>query len=144
MNKSSFEEILERDGKLVYTNVGDSMLPLIHQGRDLLVIRPCEGRLRRLDIPLYKRHSGQYVLHRIIKVRPEDYVMCGDNRWNLETGISDRQIVGVLTCIVRDGNEIPVSCFRIRLYSVIWYLLYPLRYCCLRLLSTLRNPGKSK
>ena len=38
MNRTSFEEILARDGRLFYTNIGDSMMPLIKQGRDLLVI----------------------------------------------------------------------------------------------------------
>ena len=81
MWKSTFEEVLARDGRLVYSNVGDSMWPLIRQGRDLLVIEPARGRLKRLDVPLYKRDNGQYVLHRILAVNPDSYVICGDNRW---------------------------------------------------------------
>ena len=68
MNKATFEEIIERDGMLIYTNKGDSMMPLIKEGRDLLVIEKTNGRLKRFDVPLYKRDTGQYVLHRIIKV----------------------------------------------------------------------------
>ena len=117
MNKSTFEEILARDGQLVYTNVGDSMLPLIREGRDLLVIRQPKGRLKKYDIPLYKRDSGQYVLHRILKVRPDDYVICGDNRWSREVGITDRHIIGVMTAIVRDGKEIPMTAPGLRLYA---------------------------
>ena len=144
MNKSSFEEILERDGKLVYTNVGDSMLPLIRQGRDHLVIKPNSGRLRTNDIPLFRRESGQYVLHRVMKVRADDYVMCGDNRWNLERGVTDSQIVGILASIIRDGKEIPLSCLSVRLYSIIWYILYPFRCLFLRFRSALRSRGKRK
>ena len=132
MNNTSFEELLARDGKLVYTNVGDSMLPLIRQGRDLLVIEPAEGRLKRCDIPLYRRDSGQYVLHRVLKVRKEDYVLCGDNRWARETGISDRQVLGKLTAVVRDGKEIPMTDWRLRLYGQVWCDLYPLRAVVLR------------
>lgn len=33
-----FEDVIERDGRLVYTNVGDSMRPLIRQDRDILII----------------------------------------------------------------------------------------------------------
>ena len=135
MNKSTFEEILARDGRLVYTNVGDSMLPLIRQGRDLLVIRRPEGRLKKYDIPLYKRDSGQYVLHRVLKVRPHDYVICGDNRWSRETGITDRHVIGVLTDIVRDGKEISITDWKIRLYEYLWCDLFPLRACVLRGLS---------
>lgn len=121
MSKSTFEEEIRRKGKLIYTNVGDSMEPLIRQGRDLLIItaKP-EGRLKRYDVPLYKRDSGQYVLHRILKVRADDYVICGDNRWQRECGITDRHIVGVLTGIVRDGKEISVNDKRYRLYVHLW------------------------
>ena len=105
MSNITFEEIIRRDGRLVYTNVGDSMLPLIRQGRDLLVIEKTSGRLKKYDVPLYKRDSGQYVLHRILKVRQEDYVICGDNRWRREYGITDRHIIGVLTAVVRDGRD---------------------------------------
>lgn len=38
MNKTSLSELLNRDGRLIYSNIGDSMMPLIKQGRDLLVI----------------------------------------------------------------------------------------------------------
>lgn len=105
---ATFEEILQRDGRLVYTSVGDSMRPFIRSGKDLLVIERADGRLKRYDAPLYRRDSGQYVLHRILKVRENDYVICGDNRWQRETGITDRHILGVLTAIVRDGKTLSV------------------------------------
>ena len=139
MRKSTFEEVLARDGRLVYSNVGDSMRPLIRQGRDLLVIEPPNGRLKRLDVPLYKRDSGQYVLHRILKVRPDDYVICGDNRWSREYGITDRHIVGVLTAIIRDGKEIPMTDWRLRLYAHLWCDLFPLRAGILRCLSVMKR-----
>ena len=34
----SFDEVLERDGKLVFTNKGVSMMPLLRADRDLMVI----------------------------------------------------------------------------------------------------------
>ena len=120
MSKSTFEEEIRRKGKLVYTTVGDSMEPLIRQGRDLLIISAVNGRLKKYDVPLYKRDSGQYVLHRILKVRADDYVICGDNRWQREYGISDRHIIGVLTGIVRDGKEISVTDKKYRLYVHLW------------------------
>ena len=119
--KTTFEDELIRKGRLVYTNVGDSMMPLIRQGKDLLVISPKpEGRLKKYDVPLYKRDSGQYVLHRILKVRKNDYVICGDNRWQREYGITDRHIIGVLTSIVRDGREIKITEWKYRVYVHLW------------------------
>jgi len=122
-----FEDVIERDGRLVYTNVGDSMRPLIRQDRDLLIIEKNEGRLKKYDVPLYKRDSGQYVLHRVLKVRENDYVICGDNRYSKEYGITDRHIIGVLTAVVRDGKEIPITDLRYRLYVHLWCDLFPIR-----------------
>ena len=100
MNKSTFEEELSLHGRIIYPNVGDSMMPLIKQGRDLLVIEKAELPLKKGDIPLYKRDSGKYVLHRIIGLRRGKYRICGDNRISVERGIEDRHILGVLVAIV--------------------------------------------
>ena len=133
MNKSTFEEEIRRNGKIIYTNVGDSMMPLIKQGRDVLVISRAEGRLKRYDVPLYKRDSGQYVLHRILKVRENDYVICGDNRCNIEYGITDKHIIGVLTGIIRNGREISVTDRKYRIYVHLWCDFFPVRAFIIRL-----------
>ncbi|MCI5793991.1 MAG: S24/S26 family peptidase [Ruminococcus sp.] len=133
MNNSTFEDEIKRTGRIIYTNVGDSMMPLIKQGRDVLVISVVNGRLKRYDIPLYKRDSGQYVLHRILKVRKNDYVICGDNRCNKEYGITDRHIIGVLSDIIRDGREIPVTDIKCRIYAHLWCDLFPVRVLIIRI-----------
>ncbi|HEZ7990832.1 MAG TPA: S24/S26 family peptidase [Ruminococcus sp.] len=133
MNNSTFEDEIKRTGRIIYTNVGDSMMPLIKQGRDVLVISAVNGRLKRYDIPLYKRDSGQYVLHRILKVRKNDYVICGDNRCNKEYGITDRHIIGVLSGIIRDGREIPVTDIKCRIYAHLWCDLFPVRVLIIRI-----------
>ena len=122
-----FEDIIKREGWLVYTNVGDSMRPLIRQDRDILIIEKPKGRLKKYDVPLYKRDSGQYVLHRVLKVRESDYVICGDNRYCKEYGITDRHIIGVLTAVVRDGKEIPITDWRYKVYVRLWCDLFPIR-----------------
>lgn len=132
---TTFEDIIERDGRLVYTNVGDSMRPLIRQDRDILIIEKPRGRLKKYDVPLYQRDSGQYVLHRILKVRENDYVICGDNRYGKEYGITDRHIVGVLTAVVRDGKEISVTDWRYCAYVHLWCDFFPIRALILRIKS---------
>lgn len=116
MNKKSFEEILNEQGRLVYTNVGDSMFPLI-KPRDLLVIEKPQFPLKKYDIPLYKRNSGgKYVLHRIVKIENGEYLICGDNRYGYERGITDKNIIGVLASIIRDGKTINLNTKKYRLY----------------------------
>lgn len=127
-NVSSFEDVLNTHGVLIYENVGDSMWPLIKQGRDKMVIyaKP-NGRLKQYDVPLYKRDSGKYVLHRIMKVRENDYVICGDNRWNLETGITDRHILGVLHAVIRNGKTVTVDSPQYKRYVFLWCKFFWLR-----------------
>lgn len=108
MSKSSFEKVISEQGQLIYSNVGDSMYPLI-QPRDLLVIKKPKVPLKKYDIPLYKRGNGQYVLHRIVAVRDDGYVTCGDNRSVPEFGVMKKQIIGILTDIIRGGKTLPVD-----------------------------------
>lgn len=141
--KATFEEILARDGKLVCSSVGSSMLPMIRQGRDLLVIRPPEGgRLKKYDVPLYRRKNGAYVLHRILEVRKDDYVLCGDNQWRRETGVTDAQIIGVLSAVVRGGREIPLSSLQCRFYALVWCGLFPVRAAVLSGLHLVKKAGR--
>lgn len=103
-----FEDVIAEQGRLVYTNVGDSMNPVIREG-DLLVIEAVKAPLKVGDVPLYKRDSGQYVLHRIVDIKKGKYSMKGDNRTFVEKGITDKHIIGVLTGIVRNGKTYPVE-----------------------------------
>lgn len=137
-----FEDVIERDGKLMYTNSGDSMEPLIKQDRDLVKIERISGRLKKFDVALYKRDSGQYVLHRVIKVNKDGYVLCGDNRYEKEYGITDRHIIGVLTAVIRNGKEMPVKSFRYRLYVHLRCDLFPLHALFRRIKLKLRRKNR--
>ena len=124
----TFEEYLEKNGELVYTNTGRSMLPMLRQHRDLMVIRPkTEERCRKYDVVLYVRPPHRYVLHRVVEVRDKDYVILGDNCLKKEYGITDEQIIGVLKAFVRDGRTISVENGLYQLYAKLWYALYPVR-----------------
>ena len=105
MGNTTFEEEIDRTGRIVYTNLGCSMMPLLRQHRDLMIIEKPAGRLKKYDVPLYKRDNGQYVLHRILKVRGQ---------------VRDRHIIGVLTAVVRDGKTIPVTDWRYLAYVHLW------------------------
>ena len=130
----SFEDILEKDGYLVYTNVGTSMLPLLHERRDIIEIR-CKdpkARCNRYDAVLYKR-GDKYILHRVLKVRPNDYVIAGDHNTFKEYGITDDMILGVMTRVIRDGKSIYPTDWRYKLYCHLWVDFYPIRVFILKL-----------
>lgn len=99
MSASSFEALLARNGHLVYRTRGVSMEPMLHENRDLVIIRVPVARLKKYDVALYKRGKS-YVLHRV---------------------------VGVLTGFVRRGKRHAVTERGYRAYVHIWQALYPLR-----------------
>lgn len=143
MNKTTIEDELARSGKLVQPNVGDSMMPLLKQGRDLMILEPKpQGRCKRLDAVLYKRPDGKYVMHRILKVREKDYVICGDNRCNKEYGVPDEWILGILTGVIRKGKQISVKDWRYRLYVHLWCDFFPVRSFIIRVHRRLHRRKK--
>ena len=108
---TNIAEYLAENGTLTYSNVGTSMLPLLRQGRDLFTVRaktPGE-RFEVGDVVLYKRPPDRYILHRIVEVLPDEYVLLGDNCLGRETGIRDEDILGVMTGYIRDGVEHSVT-----------------------------------
>lgn len=107
---SSIEDYLNEKGTLTYSNVGISMMPLLRQGRDLFTIRK-KGpeRCKVGDVVLYKRPPDKYVLHRIVEVREDSYVILGDNCVNREYGVTDSDILGVMTGYIQDGKEHSVT-----------------------------------
>ena len=93
---SNIEEVLKEKGIYVTTTKGDSMEPMLVEGRDKVVITPAVFPLKKYDVPVYRK-MGHYTMHRIVKVKSNGYIICGDNRNTLEKNITDGDIIGVLT-----------------------------------------------
>ncbi len=108
MSKITIEEEISRTGKLLQTTVGDSMEPMLKNRENIVVLEKAEGILKKYDLPLYKRPNGQYVLHRIIKVRKNNYIVCGDNRWKTEI-IPHEWVIACTSGYYKNGNFISVN-----------------------------------
>ena len=106
---------------------GTSMLPMLQDGRDQVVLSPLPKKLRKYDLPLYQRENGQYVLHRIVKVSDE-YVCIGDNQFVTETGLRHDQMIAVVTSFIRKGKEYRTDALGYRIYCRFWhYTRFPRR-----------------
>ena len=134
----SYEELLERDGSFVYTFRGVSMMPLLRQKRDLIVIeKKGSARSNQYDTVLFvrPRASGgrDYVLHRVLKVLDDGtYWIVGDNCVSGDT-VREEQILGVMTSFVRGGRTISVTDPVYQLYVALWCKPYRLRFAVLQL-----------
>ena len=122
----SIEQAIAEEGKLVLSTAGVSMKPLLGNRRDTVIILPVTGRLKKYDVPLYRR-GEKCVLHRIVDVLPESYVICGDNCENYEYDITDDNIIGVLKAFYRKDKYHTVDETWYKIYSVCVVKLLPIR-----------------
>ena len=114
----SFEELLIENGSFVWRTSGRSMRPLIRQGKDLVVIRKPQGRLKKYDVALYKSKE-KYLLHRVLQVCDGYYIIAGDNNTVLEK-VADNKIIGVMTELDRGGKKYDLNSFKYRFYVKAW------------------------
>ena len=136
----SFEELLEKDGVIVYTNTGFSMMPLLRQNKDVIEIRKkMSVRCKKYDVVLYKRNE-KYILHRILKVLPGGkYIISGDHNTFKEYDITDDMIIGVMVRVFRNGKIITRDSLVYKIYYHLWVDFFPIRVFIIRVKAILRR-----
>lgn len=122
-----FRECLSHGQSVRFSPKGTSMLPLLRQKIDSVVLSPLQGNLRKYDIALYQRKNGQYVLHRVVQVG-QTYTCIGDNQHVLETGLEHSQMIAVVTSFYRGERQHSVTELWYRLYCRAWHYSRDLRY----------------
>lgn len=138
---SLIKEQIENNGEVSFTPKGNSMLPLFRNNRDTVVIGKATKRLEKYQIALYVRKSGQYVLHRVIKVNADSYVMRGDNQFVNEFGIRHDQIIGAVNSFTRNGKKYRTDNKIYKVYCILWVGTVKMRKC---LWICRKNAGKIK
>lgn len=117
---------------------GISMLPMLRQGIDSVVLSPLPKMLKKYDLPLYQRKGGQYVLHRIVKVT-DTYTCVGDNQFELEPGLEHEQMIALVTAFYRGDRLWRCDSLVYRLYCVFWHYSRPVRHFWHRGIGWLRR-----
>ncbi|MBQ7596385.1 MAG: S24/S26 family peptidase [Clostridia bacterium] len=98
------KEVISGGGDITLIASGTSMEPFIRDKKDKITLRKPEGRLKKGDVPFYKRKNGQFVLHRIIGEDENGYILRGDNQWVKEYGVKDGDIIAVLVSVEKNGK----------------------------------------
>ena len=76
--KSEYRENLLKNGILGFVTHGNSMWPLIKNKKTSVIVLNKEERLNVFDVALYLRPDGTHVLHRVLEVKPDGYIVRGD------------------------------------------------------------------
>ena len=121
-----FQERLAAGQQVRFSPMGTSMLPMLREGRDSVVLSSAPAQLKKYDLPLYRRDNGAYILHRVTQAG-ETYTCIGDNQFVYETGVRREQIIAVVTGFRRNGRDRTVTGTGYRLYCRFWHYSRPLR-----------------
>ncbi len=114
-------EQLNAGGEVRFRPRGASMLPFLKEGRDEVVLTAPPERLKKGDIPFYRRDDGAFVLHRVVGLeRSGSYTLCGDNQYARERGVRRDQIIAVTKAVYRKGRYLPASSVGYRLWGALW------------------------
>lgn len=109
-------EQIAAGGSVLFSPKGISMLPLLRQNIDSVVLVKTDGKLSKYDLPLYRRKNGQFVLHRVVAVTDSGYTMCGDNQYIREYGVKPEQILAVADGFYRGDTYVSASDKKYRSY----------------------------
>ena len=114
---------LQTGGVALLTVTGTSMYPTFCHRRDKVILSL--GAPRKYDTVLYKRDSGEYILHRIVK-KEDCFLCCGDNQWQTEA-VREDQILAVAVGFERKGERFSVDHWNYTLWVRLWTWLLPVR-----------------
>lgn len=94
---TTIKQQLEKSEFVIHGVVGTSMYPLFVEDEDLVQIIKPKNKLKVDDIVLFTRDDNEhkYILHRIIEVKNDYCIVCGDNQ-NKPEVVFDSQILGVV------------------------------------------------
>ena len=100
---------------------GLSMSPLIRNGKDIVVLRPCsKEELRPMDVVLF-RHGNKHLLHRIIERQGDKLLIKGDGSFVAKERCTVDDVIGKVQAVVRpSGKMLSVDSMKWKLLSWLW------------------------
>lgn len=115
---------------------GDSMFPLIRNGRDEVVLYPCtKEELAPMDVVLF-RYRGKHLLHRILQREGERLLLQGDGSFIAKEACTTNDVIGKVNLIIKpSGKMLSVNEREWRLASWLWQKTGIMRTLLLRILK---------
>ena len=138
MKQTTIADQLLRDGFVLTHSMGVSMRPMLTQQTEQLLIEKLTAEPIKNEVVLYRRSSGQYVLHRVICVRQDYLLIRGDNCYGRPEKVIPQRCIGILKGFYRGGKYIDCKNDKgYKAYVMLLRLSYPVRllgYQCGRVL----------
>lgn len=99
-----FERLINNGHTVEFTPQGVSMRPFIEGGRDSVLLK----RPKRLKVGyiVLAKINERYVLHRIVKITPDQIILCGDGNLKGQEVCTANDIIGQVVRIKGKGGKI--------------------------------------
>lgn len=134
------KELLSNNIKVKLTVTGNSMYPFLRHGTDsVLLSSKATEKIKKGTVVLYTRDNGQYVLHRVIKIKKTHFFIAGDAQKNIEGPLSHDKVIAAVTSVFRDSKEIMCKSLIWRFLSMLWIFVLPFRVCIIKYYRLLRK-----
>lgn len=98
---------------------GFSMYPLVSSRRDSVVLTRAD-KIKKGDVPLFRRNDGSYILHRIVGEKDGAYKARGDYETKIEYPVYPNQIVAVAKGFYRKEKYISCDSLGYKIYKIFW------------------------
>ena len=133
--------LLEQGTDVELTATGNSMRPLWRHKKDVIKLTAVDiQNIKKWDVLLFRRESGAYVLHRVVKVRENVVDFLGDGQFSIEKDIPKSQILAKVKGYKRNGGEYKsVENLGYKAYVFIWYKTYHLRFFAYRVFNKIKK-----
>ena len=119
-------EMLDMGKEIRLTVTGNSMFPLLRNGRDSVLLKKTE-QVKKPQVVLYLGENDEVILHRIIKKTKQGFMILGDNQTHIDGPIPPERILAVLTGFYRGEDYFSAQTWWYKLYGHIWSMAGPLR-----------------
>lgn len=130
--------LIEEGHEVNIVVAGFSMTPFLCNERDYVHLKAPDRKLKVGDIVFFQRPSGQYILHRICRIKKDGYYIVGDAQTQIEGPVSREQIFAVATAANRKGKMIGHGDFWWDFFEKVWPRVIPLRPAIRRLYGLIK------
>ena len=132
------EQELLKHGVCATNTVGKSMKPLFKTHRDAVVLKKPDREIKKYDVVMFTHPSGKYVLHRVVGIKNDFYVIRGDNTFVREFVPKDC-VIAYMAAFNRKGKHHSIDEFGYKFYSRAWNFIYPIRFLFHKFFAVLRK-----
>lgn len=107
MLSNNIKQRLKTDDFVISNINGNSMSPFLNEHSDRVVVSRVNRDIHLYDVVLYEVNN-KYILHRVIGIKDDEYVIRGDNRI-LEEHIQKDKIIGILIAYYSNDEYVEIN-----------------------------------